>query len=813
MLPGRTMQVNDAPCINRKDGSPEPPHRFLVPLHDKPFVIGAFHEHLGDLNGRMPLTMPMLLRKQSPGSWLLPAVAGALLFICCGSVRAQSDAAGFSGFSFGGGATASMTGAGVGPATTVSLHLDAAEAPPGATVLAGIQLRMDTDWHTYWRNPGESGMATEINWTLPEGITAGPIEWPAPEVYVAEGMTTYVYHDEAWLIVPLTLAPDIAPGTVELKAEVSWLECKVACVPGDASVNASLVVGDTRKPGPEAQRIADERARIPSVDPAVNVTAEWQGDLSGEEAELLLTASVPTDFAPSDFLPYGGRDWALAPGVISREEAEGEITLRKKANRYDGNWPTRLAGLLVETDNDGHVTQAVEVEVQTGGEEAVDVPPSTATTTATVTPPERSLLGALLLALLGGLILNVMPCVLPILSLKVLSLVRQGGSSAAHRRKHGLIYTLGVLVSFWLIAALVIAGRLASWGEQFQDPRFVIGVTVLMTLVALNLFGVFEFVLPGSAVTGASELASREGPGGAFFNGILAVVLGASCVAPMLAAAIGWAISREPLVILLIFTFIGLGLALPFLLLSFFPAMQRLLPKPGAWMEKFKIAMGFPMLATAAWLLAQTTDHYGGAGPLWVGLFLVMLALALWIYGEFAQRGTRRKATARVVALLVALSGYAWAMESGLDWRRPPMEISGSGGSRMADWPKGREWQAWSPEAIAAARAEGRPVLVDFTANWCLTCNTLVKPALEREDVLAKLDSMNAVTLVGDFTRKSSEIAAELKRFQRAGVPLVLIYPASRDRPPEVLPDPNPLLGSGHFAGVVLEALNRAIAE
>lgn len=727
------------------------------------------------------------------------AIAGAFALPCLCGALAQSAGTGFPGFSFGGATTADSFMQEAGPATMVSLHLDATEAPPGGSILAGIKLSMDAGWHTYWRNPGESGMATEVKWTLPEGITAGPIEWPAPEPYTAEGMTTYVYHDAVWLIVPLELAPDLPPGTIELKADVSWLECKAACIPGDTSVSATLVVGDALKPGSEAPQIAGARAALPVQDPAVSATASWEGDLSGDQAELVLTASVPAGFAPTEFLPYTIGGCAIAPGVVSREASEGRVILRKKAMRFDGDWPTRFAGLLVEMDEVGHVTRAVEVVI---GEEESELPEPVL--------KKYSLLEVVFLALMGGLILNLMPCVLPVLSLKVLSLVRQGASSAAERRKHGLVYTLGVLVSFWIVAGLVIAGRLASWGEQFQDPRFIVAVTVLMTLVALNLFGVFEVVLPGTAVTRASELASREGAGGAFFNGVLAVVLGASCVAPMLAAAVGWAISQPPLMILLVFTLIGLGLALPFLLLSFFPAMQRWLPKPGPWMQKFKVAMGFPMLAAAAWLLSMTADHYGAAGPLWVGLFLVLLGSALWVHGEFVQRGGRRKGVARAVSLVIGVGAYAWTMESRLDWRTPP--VAGGDATMVggAARPRGLDWEFWSPEAITAARSQGRPVLVDFTANWCITCNTIVKPALEREAVISRIKELGAATLLADFTRKSPEIALELKRFQRAGVPLVLVYPASPDRPPEVLPDPNPLLGPGYFAGIVLEALDRA---
>jgi thiol:disulfide interchange protein DsbD len=240
--------------------------------------------------------------------------------------------------------------------------------------------------------------------------------------------------------------------------------------------------------------------------------------------------------------------------------------------------------------------------------------------------------------------------------------------------------------------------------------------------------------------------------------------------------------------IFLAFSMIGLGLALPFVLLSFFPELQKLLPKPGAWMEKFKIAMGFPMLATAAWLLSQTADHFGSGGPLWVGLFLVLLAMAAWIYGEFHQRGSKRRGLAAVIALVIVAGGYAWALEHELNWRNPPTagtvtSATGTNGSKS-----GIAWTSWSTDALNKARAEGRPVLVDFTANWCLTCQLNKKTSLEIDSVRAKLKEINAVALLGDYTRKNPEIAAELNRFERAGVPLVLVYPKDATKPPILLP-------------------------
>jgi thiol:disulfide interchange protein len=322
-----------------------------------------------------------------------------------------------------------------------------------------------------------------------------------------------------------------------------------------------------------------------------------------------------------------------------------------------------------------------------------------------------------------------------------------------------------------------------------------------MSVVALNLFGVFEFVLPGSAVGTAAELSARKGAAGAFFNGILAVVLGASCVAPVLAGAIGWAVNQPPIIIVLTFTFIGAGLALPYVALTFFPALQRFLPRPGAWMEKFKMALGFPMLATAAWLLSLVTDHYGQAGVLWVGLFLVLLATAAWIFGEFVQRGSQRKGLAVACALGCLGLGYGYGLEHKLDWRHP--NYAALADPSPVGMENGIEWQPWSTEAVAQARASGRPVLVDFTANWCPTCQLNKVSSIEIDSVRQKLKEINAVALLADYTRKSPDIRDELKRLERAGIPLVLVYPKDSSAPPEILPT---LL----TPGIMLDALDKA---
>jgi len=675
--------------------------------------------------------------------------------------------------------------------TRATLLLSASAARPGETVLAAVRLEMDPGWHTYWRNGGDSGGPTKIDWQLPTGVSAGEIQWPVPEKYIYEGLITYVYHDEVVLLVPLKLANSLKPGPLELKAEVSWLECEKLCNPGEATVATSLKIAEISRPSSDAPFIEAAKSKLPADGSGLKAHATWEILTATNTRTLILEWSNPDKADSFDFYPDDADTFEVAPKTENISTAPGRARLRITVNKTEGDWPKAIRGLLINSTSEKAQAFSATVAIAGSGGGSISTPGQSS----------GGLAFNLLLALIGGMILNLMPCVLPILCLKILGVVNQQGKSAATARKHSLTYAAGVLVSFWVIAGLVILGRLATWGEQFQDARFIVIITALMSVVALNLFGVFEFVLPGSAVGAAAALSAREGSAGAFFNGILAVVLGASCVAPVLAGAIGWAVNQPPLIIVLTFSFIGTGLALPYVVLSFFPTLQRMLPRPGAWMEKFKMALGFPMLATAAWLLSLVTDHYGQAGVLWVGLFLVLLATAAWIFGEFVQRGSKRKGLAVICALGCLGLAYGYGLEHKLDWRHP--NYAALAGTGAVESEGGIAWQPWSTEAVTQARASGRPVLVDFTANWCLTCQANKASSIEIDSVRQKLKEINAVALLADYTRKSPDIRDELKRFERAGVPLVLVYPKDSSAPPEILPT---LLAPG----IMLEALDKA---
>lgn len=675
--------------------------------------------------------------------------------------------------------------------TRATLLLAADAARPGDSVLAAVRLQMPPGWHTYWRNPGESGLATTLAWTLPAGITAGDIQWPPPEPYVTSDLTTYVYHDEVLLLVPLKLAPDLKPGRLSLKARVDWLECEVACVPGAATLTAVLEVAAADRPSANAPLIAAWQKRIPPPGPDLQARAVWETPPAGDTGTLIVEGQAPADFQPTDFYAYPGDGYEISPAVKVLSADAGRFRLSKFIKRFDKAFPAQIAGILVGKASAGAPVKAFEVALDLPATTASSAPSPTAAPVATASPAAKAgLLGMLGLAFLGGLILNVMPCVLPVIALKVLGFVQQSKEAPQRVRQLGVVYALGVLASFLVLAGIVIqvqhAGGTASWGMQMQNPYFRLALLVVVTLVALNLFGVFEITLPGSALGAAAGLAAKEGAAGAFFNGVLATALATPCTAPFLAVALGFAFTQPAWVTVLIFTAVALGLASPYVLLSWHPGWLKFLPKPGAWMLRFKVAMGFPMLATAIWLFDLTAPSFGEGGVLWLGLSLALLALTAWVWGEFVQRGAKRRILAWGVCVALLAFNYAYLLEDQLRWRSP--HAADTGGDIVKDGPEGIEWHRWSEAAVQAARAAGHPALVDFTAKWCLTCKSNKRFAVDIPEVRARLKALNAVAFRADNTDPNPLIAAELKRFERAGVPLVLVFPAEVSKPPIILP-------------------------
>lgn len=701
--------------------------------------------------------------------------------------------------------------------TQVRLVLPVETVRPGETFLAGLQMRMPPGWHTYWRFPGEAGKATELAWTLPAGVTAGAIQWPVPEKYEWSGLFNYVYHQEAVLLVPITVGAEVKPGPLELKAKVDWLECEEQCVPGKGEVSATLTVGNASKASADAGLIEAAKTKLPKPLPDNSATFRLDKP-AGENKRTVLVSWKKTSAAASyDFFPFESESFVIEPKTEmvsgAGDAGAGQATVRKVMEAFDGKWPSMAGGLAIEKDAQGKVVSAYEIEgpITEAGKSAPTDAPSNKTSTETDTGKGASvrapvsLVRMLGLAFLGGLILNIMPCVLPVISLKILGFVNQSKQEPGRVRMLGLIYALGVLASFLVMAGMVVgvqkAGKVASWGMQFGNPIFLVGITALVLLVALNLFGVFEVTLSSSAMGAAGTLTSKEGPSGAFFNGVLATALATPCTAPFLSVALGFAFTQPPSIVLVMFATVGLGLAAPYVALAWQPAWLKFLPKPGAWMERFKVAMGFPMLATAMWLLSIQESHFGQDGILWVGLFLVVVGMAAWIWGQFVQRGRRHQGWAMAIAVLLLGVGYWFALERQLHWRSP---VVAAAGQEIRTSAAGIDWRPWSPEAVVAERAKGHPVLVDFTAKWCATCRVNKSTSIEIQAVADKLKAIGAVALLADNTLVREDIAKELLKHDRAGVPLVLVYPKDASKPPIVLPT---LL----TPSLVLDALDQAV--
>ena len=697
--------------------------------------------------------------------------------------------------------------------TQVQLLLSAETAKPGDTILAGVDLKMEPGWHTYWKNPGDAGEATEIKWTLPAGVTAGEIQWPLPKKLPPAEVTTYGYEDEVMLLVPLKIETNLPAGPLNLAAKVSWLECKDVCIPANQDVEAKLSVasfdGSWSLNFSKNQSLFQTwRDKLPlkqgTNGVGTTIRAWWEKPADGDTRPLVIELASKNRLA--DFYPDASDNFEIQPVTEQISTNSENVRIRKLVKKFSGDWLKEVSGVVVFQFETGRGGINVRLPVS-------DSPPKNELIAQTPIPDDeespfeinwRELLPMLLYAFIGGLILNIMPCVLPVIALKILGFVSEAKSSPGRVRALGGVYAIGVLMSFLVLAAIVIgvkaAGHQAGWGMQFGSPIFIVCLTTLVTLVALNLFGVFEVTVGGRTLDAAGNLASRHGASGAFFNGVLATILATPCTAPFLGAALGFAFSQSAATIIFIFLTVGLGLSAPYVLLSWNPTWLKFLPKPGAWMEKFKIAMGFPMLATVVWLFNIATASYG-RNVLWLGIFLVVVALAAWIFGEFFQRGQKHKSIAAIIALLLLGGGYVFALEQELDWRTATPDASATGS--LKESADGIDWQRWSPEAVAQARAAGKIVLVDFTADWCLTCQVNKKTSIEIASVRQKLKDLNAVAFVGDYTRTPDNITAELNRYNRAGVPLVLVYPKSADAPPMVLPEvltPN----------IVLNALDQA---
>ena len=641
---------------------------------------------------------------------------------------------------------------------------------PGMTFLVALKLAHDEHWHSYWINPG-TGYPTSLTWKLPEGFSASPILWPTPHVVKDNRghITGHGYEGEVFLFVELTAPATLKPGeSVTLLATADWLMCEEVCMPGAAKLELTLPVSAER---PVIGAIlAQAYADLP------HPLTGWIASATRADKAftLRLTPAPGTTHRPLAlhfFDTAGYIDYAAAQSVI---EENGSYVLTLVASTEVPADASQLAGVLASANGwatgRGYGGATLDVSLAS--------PPPVLRPLSSVQPAAGGLAGTLLLALVGGLILNLMPCVFPVLGIKVLGFVNQSGSDRRKVVAHGLVFSLGVLLSFWVLAGLLLAlragGAQLGWGFQLQSPAFVFFMTVFLLVFALNLSGLFEVGLSATGVGG--KLQMQDGYSGSFFTGILATLVATPCSAPFLAPALGAAFSNSFSAgeSFLIFTVIAVGLAAPYLLLSLFPAAVKLLPRPGAWMETFKQFMAFPLYATVGWLLwvlaGQTKDD--DYALLLIAFGLVLIAMAAWVYGRFG------KPAGRIVAAVLLVAGLwlGWPKSAG------PASAASAGYSV--------KWEQWSPEAVAAARMAGRTVYVDFTARWCATCQTNKAAVFSSSEVLAVLEKKNVLLLKADWTSKDPAITAELAKWNRTAVPFNLIYAPGRAEPvilPELL--------------------------
>jgi len=682
---------------------------------------------------------------------------------------------------------------------------------PGKTATVALRLVHDEHWHTYWKNPGEAGLATTTQWTLPAGYTAGPIQWPAPEITDTGGVLTYGYGGDLLLLVDLAVPADAAPGAnVTLRAEVDWLMCKEACIPGAAKLELTLPVAtDTAAEAQWAPRIAAARAAVPA--PTDKLAA--QAYRAGRELTIRVEPRDPAVRREGLMVAFFDENGAVEARALQPARAADGALEFAVTQAESAGVPRELAGLLVAESGwwpGGPKALAIRIPVTDGPARGAERQPapsgSVLDSGASVAPTGRpdgstsGLGGILALAFLGGLILNLMPCVFPVLGIKILGFVQQAGEDRAKVRLHGLTFAAGVLVSFWVLAGILIALRPAEgaaaqgWGFQLQNAGSDFALVIVMLVFGLSLSGVFE--IGGSLIGAGAGLQAKSGYAGSFFSGVLATVVATPCSAPFLAPALGAAMVLPPAAALAAFTAIAAGLATPYLVLSFAPALVKVLPRPGAWMETFKQFMAFPLYATVAfllWVLAGILgeDHFAF---LFVLLGLVLIAAAVWVLGRWAvlHRSARTRWIARVVAAGLFAGGLV------LGW--PQTAAAGGTADNATALPQ-PDWQPWSTEAVERLRAEGRIVYVDFTARWCVTCQVNKGVVFGSAEVLREFRDRKVAALRADWTRQDPKITAELQRFGRAAVPVNLVYLPGRAEPlllPEVL-----------TPGLVLDAVRR----
>ena len=644
----------------------------------------------------------------------------------------------------------------------VALHSEVKHVKAGEPFWVGMRLTPDTHWHTYWQNPGDSGAAPKVKWTLPEGTQAGEIQWPAPQRIPVSHLVNLGYDGEVLLPIKITPPASLAGDTFAMTAQLKWLVCEEICIPGEAELKLDLpIVSSTpEKDSRWATLFATARDQLPEA-------LATKSELLQTESGFRLTLDIPEQLK----LDKNDAVWFLpvsndliehaAPQPWMRDT--GKLSIKLQASPYFTQLDDDYEGVLLLSGKAYQLTAPAAVET---AEQAAQAALNAQHYSVSQEKPATSLWLIGLFAFAGGLLLNLMPCVLPVLSLKALSLVQHGQSHRTEQRMHGLSYTVGVVLSFVLIAAVLLAlragGEQIGWGFQLQSPLFIALLVYLLFALGLSLSGLFNV---GSSWMGFGEsLSRRSGYSGSFFTGVLAVLVASPCTAPFMGTALGYAITQSTTVALSVFASLGLGMALPFLLLSFIPAWLRFLPKPGAWMETFKQLMAFPLYATALWLLWVLGRQVGVNGMTAALGGLILLTLGLWLTSGKTSLWRKIAVAVTLVSSLAMLT-------------LPVFSPSSSGNTSATELSA----EAYTPQKLQALRAEQKPVFVNLTADWCITCLVNEQVALDQPEVQQAFADNNVSYLKGDWTNRDDAITRLLSEHDRSGVPLYLYYAVGKD--------------------------------
>jgi thiol:disulfide interchange protein DsbD len=656
-----------------------------------------------------------------------------------------------------------------GDLVKADLLAEPAAIAPGQTFWVGVRLRMKEHWHTYWRNSGDSGEATAITWQLPPGFTAGPIHWPTPHRIPVGPLANYGYDGETTLLTEITAPADLAAsGQVPINADVTWLVCEKECIPGEAHLSLTLPAVAAGRTPPESN--AETRARFEAARATIPQPSLWKASMQVVQDTLTLRVAAsnlkPQAIRSAQFFPFSETLIRHAePQTLAVSDAGLSLELVRSALTI--GTPKDVRGVLVIDEAIGSGTARHAFEL---GDVAV-------ATAAPIGSPAM-ILQAALFAVLGGLILNLMPCVFPVLSIKVLSLINHAGQSAGQLRRHGIVYTAGVLTTFLVLAGVLLAlragGAEVGWGFQLQSPVTVAVLAYVLFAMGLSLSGVFHFGYSLQALGG--NLAHRSGLSGSFFAGALAVAVATPCTAPFMGTALGFALTQPAAVSLVVFLALGLGLALPFLLLTLAPQLVGRLPRPGAWMETLKQALAFPIYATVAWLMWVLGQQVGPSGLFAALIGLVLVALAAWSLSIWQTSAT----WGRRVAAAVAVASMATTAVAVASLQRDRVDTSATQTASAAGI------EPFTQRRLDELRAENRPVFVNMTAAWCITCLVNERVALSTDAVKQAFAASNIAYLKGDWTNRNPEITRILDRHGRSGVPLYLLYVGTGE--PVVLP-------------------------